>query len=170
MHKGVCAIRDCKKENPEFDRREKNEEIISRNCLTHHKRASTFINTHKAAPLHLLPMLSRYYPMSESVQRDSSRDCKKGNPDFERREKNEEIISINCLPHHKSARTFINTHKAAGLHLLPMLSRYYPMSESVQRGEQWSSLHDICFRYDNQRSSLHAEGLMELVFWVYQTW
>jgi hypothetical protein len=71
MHKGVRAIRDCKKENPEFKRREKNEEIISRNCLPHHKKASTFINTHKAAPLHLFSMLSRYYPMSESVQRDA---------------------------------------------------------------------------------------------------
>jgi hypothetical protein len=38
-----------RKENPEFERREKNEEIISRNCLPHHKRASTFINMHKAA-------------------------------------------------------------------------------------------------------------------------
>jgi hypothetical protein len=67
MHKGVCAIRDCKEENPEFERREKNEEIISRNYLPHHKRASTFFYTHKAAPLHLLPMLSRYYAMSESM-------------------------------------------------------------------------------------------------------
>jgi hypothetical protein len=73
------------KKTPKFERREKNEEIIFRNCLPHHKRASTFINTHKAAQLHLLPMLSRY-AMSESVQRDS-RDCKKENPDFERREK-----------------------------------------------------------------------------------
>jgi hypothetical protein len=108
-------------------------------------------------------MLSRYYAMSENVQRDGSRDCKKENPDFKRREKNEEIISRNCLPHHKRASTFINMHKAAQLHLLPMLSRYYAMSESVQRDDQWSSLHDMgCFRYDNQRSSLHAEGLMVL--------
>jgi hypothetical protein len=49
------------KETPDFEKREKkNEEIISRNCLPHHERASTFINTHKAARLHLLPMLSRY--------------------------------------------------------------------------------------------------------------
>jgi hypothetical protein len=56
MHKGVRAIRDCKKETSEFKRREKNEEIISRNCFAHHKIASIFINTHKAAQLHLLPM------------------------------------------------------------------------------------------------------------------
>jgi hypothetical protein len=37
----------------------------------------------------------------------------KENPDFERREKNEEIISRNCLPHHKRARTFINMHEEA---------------------------------------------------------
>jgi hypothetical protein len=55
------------KENPEFERREKKEEIISKNCLPHHKRASMFISTHKAARLHLLPMLSRYYAMSENV-------------------------------------------------------------------------------------------------------
>jgi hypothetical protein len=69
MHKGICAIRDSKKENPEFERREKNEEIICRNCLPHHKRASTFIDMHKAALLHLLPVLSRYYAVSESMQR-----------------------------------------------------------------------------------------------------
>jgi hypothetical protein len=43
-------------------------------------------------------MLSRYYAMSENVQHDSSRDCKKENPDFERRKKKEEIISRNCPP------------------------------------------------------------------------
>jgi hypothetical protein len=37
----------------------------------------------------------------------------KENPDFERREKNEEIISGNCLPYHKRARTFINMQEAA---------------------------------------------------------
>jgi hypothetical protein len=77
MHKDVCAIRDCKKETHEFKRREKNEEIISRNCIAHHKIASTFINMHKAARLHLLPMLLRHYPMSENVQCDGRRDCKK---------------------------------------------------------------------------------------------
>jgi hypothetical protein len=98
MHKAICAIRECKKENPECKRREKNEEIISRNCLPHHKTASTFINMHKAARLYLLRMLSRCYAMIESVQHDDSRDCKKENPDFERRKKNEEMISRNCLP------------------------------------------------------------------------
>jgi hypothetical protein len=106
------------KENPDFERRGKNEEIISRHRLPHHKRASTFTNTHKAALLYLLPTLSRYYAMSECVQRDGSRDCKKENPDFERRDKNEEIISRNCLLYHKRASTFINTHKAARLHLI----------------------------------------------------
>jgi hypothetical protein len=67
------------KENPDFERREKNEEIISRNYHPHHKRASTFTYTHKAAVLHLLPMLSRYYAMSECVQRNGSRDYKKEN-------------------------------------------------------------------------------------------
>jgi hypothetical protein len=81
--------------------------------------------------------------MSENVQRDGSRDCKKENPDFERREKNEEIISRNCLPHHKRASAFINMHKAARLHLLRMLSRYYAVSESTQRDEQWSPFHDM---------------------------
>jgi hypothetical protein len=76
MHKGVHAIRECKKETHEFKRRGKNEGIISRNCITHHKIASTFINMHKAARLHLLHMLLRY-PMSENVQRDGRRDCKK---------------------------------------------------------------------------------------------
>jgi len=42
------------------------------------------------------------------------------------------------------------------------------MSESVQHDEQGSSLHDRwCLRYDEQCSSLHAEGLtreMDLVF------
>jgi hypothetical protein len=70
----VVAVEIAKKKNPDFERREKSEEIISRNCLPHHKRASTFINTHKAAPLHLLPMLSRYYAMSESVQWSSLHD------------------------------------------------------------------------------------------------
>jgi len=41
------------------------------------------------------------------------------------------------------------------------LSRYSRMSESVQHDKQCSSLHDRwCFRHDEQRSSLHAEGLM----------
>jgi hypothetical protein len=60
------------KENPEIERREENKEIISRNCLQHHKRARTFINTQKAVPLHFLPILSRYYAMSDSVPRDGS--------------------------------------------------------------------------------------------------
>jgi hypothetical protein len=56
MHKGVRAIRDCKKETSEFKRKEKKEETISRNCIAHHTMDSIFINTHKAARLHLLPM------------------------------------------------------------------------------------------------------------------
>jgi hypothetical protein len=57
-------------------------------------------------------MFSRYYAMSENVWRGGSGECKKENPDFGRREKNEEIISRNCLPHHKKAGTFFSTHKA----------------------------------------------------------
>jgi len=54
----------------------------------------------------------------------------------------------------------MNKHEEARLHLLPMLSRYRWMSESVHHDEQFSSLHDKwCFRYDEQCSSLHAEGL-----------
>jgi hypothetical protein len=44
------------KEYPEFERRGKIEEIISRNCLAHPKIASIFINTLKAARLHVLLM------------------------------------------------------------------------------------------------------------------
>jgi len=54
----------------------------------------------------------------------------------------------------------MNKHEVARLHLLPMLSRYRRMSESVQHDEQCSSLN--CrkyFRYDEQRSLLHSEGL-----------
>jgi hypothetical protein len=41
------------------------------------------------------------------------------------------------------------------------------MSERVQHDEQCSSLHDRwCFRYDEQRSSLHAEGL-KAFYWSY---
>jgi hypothetical protein len=77
-----------------------------------------------------------------------------------RGEKNEEIISRNCLPHHKTASSFINTHKAAPLHLLCMFSRYYAMSESVQRDDHRSSFHDMVhFRYDEHRPALHTEGL-----------
>jgi hypothetical protein len=105
-HKAVCAIRDCKKETL-ISIGEKNE-INSRNCLPHHKRASTYFNTHKAAGLHLLALLARYYPMSDSVQCDEQYIVQKENPDFDRREQNEEIISSNCLPYHKRARNFRN--------------------------------------------------------------
>ena len=75
-------------------------------------------------------------------------------------QKNDEIISRNSLPHNKRTSSFMNKHKAAQLHLLPKLSRYRRMSESVQHEEQFSSLHDRwCLRYDEQCSSLHAEGL-----------
>ena len=76
------------------------------------------------------------------------------------REKNEEIISRNSLPHYKRATSFTNKREAAWLHFLPNLSRYRRMSESVQHDEQGSSLHDRwCLRYDEQCPSLHAEGL-----------
>jgi hypothetical protein len=79
--------------------------------------------------------------MSENVQRGGRRDYKKETL-ISRGEKNEEIISRNCLPHHKKASTFINKHKSDPLHLLRMLSRYYPMSESVQHDAQWPPFHD----------------------------
>ena len=59
----------------------------------------------------------------------------------------------------------MNKHEVARLHLLPMLSRYRRMSESVHHDEQHTSLHcRECFRYDEQRSSLHTEGL--ICIWI----
>jgi len=55
------------KENPDFERRERNEEIICRNPLPHHKKDSTFTDMLKAARLQLLSLLSRYYRMNESL-------------------------------------------------------------------------------------------------------
>jgi hypothetical protein len=55
----------------------------------------------------------------------------KRKPRFREEGKNEEIISGNCLPHHKRARTFINKHEEARLNLLTILSRYCPISETV---------------------------------------
>ena len=66
------------------------------------------------------------------------------------REKNEEIFSRNFLPHYKRASSFTNKREAAWLHLLPNLSRYRRMSESVQ--------------HDEQCPSLHNEGLKESIF------
>jgi hypothetical protein len=48
----------------------------------------------------------------------------KENPDFERREKYEETICRNRLPHHKRDSTFTDMHKAAQLQFLSLLSRY----------------------------------------------
>jgi len=48
----AVEIRDGEKENPNFERRERNEAIICRICLAHHKGASTFMNTYIAARLH----------------------------------------------------------------------------------------------------------------------
>ena len=127
---------------PKIREQKKNEEIISSNCLPHLKRASSFMNKYEAAQLHLLTMSSRYRRMSESVQHDKQWSSFKENPIFGSREKNEEIISSNCLPHHKRASSFTNKHEAARLHLLPMSSRYRRMSESVQHDEQWPSFHD----------------------------
>ena len=56
------------KRNGRFREERKNEEIISRNCLPRHKRASSFMSTHEAVRLHFLHMLSRYSWMSRSVQ------------------------------------------------------------------------------------------------------
>jgi hypothetical protein len=61
--------------------------MSSRNCHAHRKKASSFFNKNKATPLYLLNMLSSNYAMSENVQREGRRDCKKENPEFERREK-----------------------------------------------------------------------------------
>jgi hypothetical protein len=55
------------KETPKLERREKNEAIICNNWLIHHKRASSFINTYKAAQSHFLYMFSRYSRISERV-------------------------------------------------------------------------------------------------------
>jgi len=94
--------------------------------------------------------------IKQSVQLETA----KRKPRFWEERKNEEIISRNCLPHHKRASSFTNTHEAVWLHFLPMLSRYSWMSESVQHDEHCPSFHDRwCFRYDEQCLSLHAEGL-----------
>jgi hypothetical protein len=69
-HKAACEIRDCKKKTQISRGEKKNEAIICRNCLPHHKRATSFVNTYKAARLHFLPMLSKYSLMSERVQHD----------------------------------------------------------------------------------------------------
>jgi hypothetical protein len=92
------------------------------------------------------------------------RGCKKKTQILRGEKKNEEIISRNCQPHHKRASSFMNTYKAVRLHFLPMLSRYSRMSERVQHEERCSSLYDRCgFRYDEQRSTLHTEGLMTTI-------
>jgi hypothetical protein len=69
-HIKPSAQLEMTKRKPRFREEKKNEEIISRNCLPHHKRASTFFNMHKAARLCLFAMLSRYYPISDRVQCD----------------------------------------------------------------------------------------------------
>jgi len=56
------------KRKPRFREESKKEEIIYRNCLPHHKKASSFPNTHEAVRLHFLPMLSTYSRMSKTVQ------------------------------------------------------------------------------------------------------
>jgi len=127
---------------PKLREQKKNGEIISSNSLPHLKRASSFMNKHEAARLHLLTMSLRYRQMSESMQHDKQWSSFKEYPNFRIREKNEEIISSNCLPHYKRASSFTNKHEAARLHLLAMLSRYRQMSESVKHDDQWSSFHD----------------------------
>jgi hypothetical protein len=47
----------------------------------------------------------------------------KENPDFKKREKYEETIFRNRLPHHKGDSTFMDMHKAARLQLLSLRSR-----------------------------------------------
>ena len=130
------------KRKPKFESREQNEELISSNCFPHLKRASSFMNKHEAARLHLLIMSSKYRRMSESMLHDNQWSPFKEYPNSGAEKKNEEIISSGCLPHHKRASSFTNKHEAARLHLLPMLSRYRRMSESVQHDEQCSSFHD----------------------------
>ena len=66
----------------------------------------------------------------------------KRKPKLREERKNEAIVCMICLPHHKRASSFMNTYKAARLHFLPMLLRYSQMSERVQHDEQCSSLHD----------------------------
>ena len=78
----------------------------------------------------------------------------KENPDFERRERNEEIICRNPLPHRKKDSTFTDMLKAARLQLLSLLSRYYRMNESLHVGG--TAQHSTTCGH---RRSLHAEGL-----------
>ena len=126
--------------------------------MQHHKRGSSFANKHEAARLHLLHILSRYRRLSKSVHHymhcSALHDCKKKTQNS-KAEKNKKIISRNCLPHHKRASSFTNKHKAARLHLLPMLSRYRRMSGSVHYYEQCchSTTYDVFVMTSNARHS-----------------
>src|SRR5215510_13408734 len=55
------------KRKPRFREERKNEEIISRNSLPHHKRASNLIKTHEAARLQFLPLLEIYFQLQQTV-------------------------------------------------------------------------------------------------------
>jgi len=164
--KPSVKLETAKRKPKHWEQKKKNEEIISSTCLTHLKRASSFMNRHEAARLHLLVMLSRYRRMSESVQHDKQWVSFKEYPNFASREKNEEIISSNSLPNHKRASSFLNKHKVARLHLLPKLLRYIGISECVQHDNQRPSLHDRwCLLCEVQCTSLHTEGLNQLRKW-----
>jgi len=73
-----------------------------------------------------IPLLERH--IKPSVQLETA----KRKPRFREERNKEEIIYSNCLPHHKKASSFPNTHEAVRLHFLPMLSTYSRMSKTVQ--------------------------------------
>ena len=75
----------------------------------------SYIPTWHVLHVEILPMLSRYRWMSESVQHEKQWSWFKEYPNFGSREKNEEIISINSHPHLNRASSFTNKHKAARL-------------------------------------------------------
>ena len=101
------------------------------------------------------------------------------------REKIEEIISRNSLPHYKRASSFTKKREAAWLHLLPNLSRYRRMSESLQHagsarhsttGDVYCmravpvTLRQVMFTVCGQCPSLHAEGLIWSFCALFQNW
>jgi hypothetical protein len=140
----------------EISSEESNSLLIYEGDIIHHFKA-----TDLSYVMIVITFVSCFISLLERHTKPSLQlETAKRKPSFREERKNEEIISKNCLPHHKRASSFTNTDEATQLHFLPVLSRYSRMSESMQHDEHCPSLHDRwCFRYDEQCSSLHVEGL-----------
>ena len=83
------------------------------------------------------------------------------------REKNEELISRNSLPHYKRASSFTNKREAAWLHFLPNLSRYRRMIESVQHAgsARHSTTGDVyCMRAVPVTPRWRVNGILNCAF------